>query len=224
MSSINLSEYHCCIGLKNEDDTTWNKLLSFIQTNENCVYTNIGFEYTPVKGHHIHIGIIFIEGYTEYWYKQLSKLRKELNYIKKCPKHPDALGWYWKPASTANNLAYIMKPETKTKENLEWIRTPISEAIKEKLKVYVSKSLQEVERHHRTKNNHYSQIKEYFIEKKVDMNDKRSIGLHLFRCYRETLDKLLPTRIQYEQLINTLQYDLNPSSIDQIIDHYNTFL
>lgn len=222
-----LVEYHCCVGLENEDDDNYLSLLSFIQSETICVYTNVGFEYTPVKGHHIHICILFLDNYGEYWYKKLTKLRKSLNYIKKCPKHPDALGWYWKPASTKSNLAYILKPETKTRENIAWYNSWIDDtdpAIREKIDYYINLSMTEVEAHQRNKNCHYQQIKKYLTDNKVDMSDKRSVCTHILKCYREVLDKLLPTRIQYEQLFYTLQYDLNPSEITQIADHYNLFV
>ena len=48
MLESSLVEYHCCVGLENEDDNQYLSLLQFIQTHENCIYTNVGFEYTPV--------------------------------------------------------------------------------------------------------------------------------------------------------------------------------
>ena len=78
-----------------------------------------------------------------------------------------------------------------------------------------------MEAHQRNKNNHYAQVKQYLIDNKVELSDKKSVAIHILKCYREVLDKLLPTRIQYEQLYNTLQYDLNPSIITQLADHYN---
>lgn len=222
-----LVEYHCCLGLKNEDDNTYLSLLSFIQSNEHCVYTNVGFEYTPVKGNHIHICIIFNTKYDEYWYKCLTKHRKALNYIKKCPKHLDALGWYWKPASTKSNLAYILKPETKTRSNLVWFKDDLDPEIVADIQAYENLSIEEVEAHKRNKNNHYAQIKQYLEDNKVDILDKRETAIHIFKCYREVLDKLLPTRSQYEQLYYTLQYDYNPksqSNTNQLADHYNAFI
>ena len=181
-----LVEYHCCVGLENEDDDNYLSLLSFIQSNEYCVYTNVGFEYTPVKGHHIHICVIFILPYEEYWYKCLTKHRKSLNYIKKCPKHKNALGWYWKPASTKSNLAYILKPETKTRENNSWYSDDIDPSIREDIESYINLSMTEVEAHQRNKNNHYSQIKQYILDNDVDIQSSKQITLAIFENHLTT--------------------------------------
>lgn len=205
-------EYHCCIGMESEDSVTYSELLSFIQTV--AIYTNCGFEYTPVKGHHIHICIIFDEPYPEYFYKKLTKLRKSLNYVKKQSSTDSALGWYWKPASTKNNLAYILKQETKTKENVEWYKEP-----NEDIEKYKELSLQTVENHMRNKNNHYNELVTYLSNKEINLNNKCETTNGILSFYTDQLDKLLPTRSQFEQLYQTIQFKENHKH-HQVQDYY----
>ena len=192
-------EYHMCIGLKSETDETYLSLLEYIQTL--AIYTNCGFEYTPVKGHHLHCCVIFNDEYDEAFYKKLTRLRKKLNYIKKDKKN-DGLGWYWKKASTENNLAYILKKETKTRENIEWVR----DEIPEELHSYIAKSNESVDTFTKQKNKRLDEIKEY-IDKHSDNPTEDDIGRLLLDWHRRERNILLPTRAGFNQLMDTLCYD-----------------
>lgn len=192
-------EYHMCIGLKSETDETYLPLLEYIQTL--AIYTNCGFEYTPVKGHHLHCCVIFNDEYDEAFYKKLTRLRKKLNYIKKDKKN-EGLGWYWKKASTENNLAYILKKETKTRENIEWVR----DEIPEELQSYIAKSNESVDTFTKQKNKRLDEIKEY-IDNHSDNPTEDDIGRLLLDWHRRERNILLPTRAGFNQLMDTLCYD-----------------
>lgn len=196
---MDFSEYHCCIGLKSEEDKSYQELLTFIQLT--AIYVNIGFEYTPTKGHHIHMCIIFQTEYDEAFYKKLTRLRKKLNYIKKDKKN-DGLGWYWKKATTSNNLAYILKKETKTRENIEWVR----DEIPKELQSYIQKSNESVETFTKQKNKRLDEMKDY-IDKHSDSPSEDIIMKLILDFHRKERNVLLPTRAGFNQLVDTLCYD-----------------
>lgn len=205
-------EYHMCIGLKNQDDETYVPLLQFIQTI--AIYTNCGFEYTPTKGHHLHCCIIFNTEYEESFYKKLTRLRKQLNFIKKDKKN-DGLGWYWKKATTSNNLAYILKKETKTRENIEWIR----DEIPEELQSYITKSNETVETFQKQKNKRIDDIKKYIEDNHTEsevINNETKVGRLLLDWFRKESNLLLPTRAGFNQLMDTLCYDFHIYPVEQL--------
>jgi vacuolar-type H+-ATPase subunit H len=205
---MDFSEYHCCIGLKSETDVSYEPLLQFIQLT--AIYTNIGFEYTPTKGHHIHMCIIFQTEYDEAFYKKLTRLRKKLNYIKKDKKN-DGLGWYWKKATTSNNLAYILKKETKTRENIEWVR----DEIPQELQSYIQKSNESVETFTKQKNKRLDEMKDY-IDKHSDSPSEDIIMKLILDFHRKERNVLLPTRAGFNQLVDTLCYDYNIFPVEML--------
>ncbi len=207
-------EYHMCIGLKSQEDETYFSLLQFIQTI--AIYTNCGFEYTPTKGHHLHCCIIFETDYDEAFYKKLTRLRKSLNFIKKDKKN-DGLGWYWKKATTNNNLAYILKKETKTKENIEWVR----DEIPEELQSYITKSSETVEAFAKQKNKRIDDIKRYIEdnhEESEPIKDEKKVGQLLLDWFRKENNLLLPTRAGFNQLMDTLCYDFHIYEKEHLYD------
>lgn len=208
-------EYHMCIGLKSQDDETYLPLLQLIQTI--AIYTNCGFEYTPTKGHHLHCCIIFGTEYEESFYKKLTRLRKELNFIKKDKKN-DGLGWYWKKATTSNNLAYILKKETKTRDNIEWVRDEIL-VLKPELQSYITKSNETVETFQKQKNKRIDDIKKFIESKFAEdelIQDEAKVGKLLLDWFRQESNLLLPTRAGFNQLMDTLCYDFRIYPIEQL--------
>lgn len=216
MTKQELTEYHCVIGSDGTDDQ-YKQLIEYLQ--EEAVYTNSGFESTPVKGPHVHICVIFAQPYSPAWKKQLDRLRKELDFVK---KHKDnGRGWYWRPATTENNLAYILKPETKTQDNIEWYSTNIIPDMKQLIETYVNKSHEAVGHHQKHKNKRYEEIKAYIAQElkdKVDF-DKYDIGMAILSCYRNHLDSLLPTKSVFNSILNTYLYDHHIVSREELVNH-----
>jgi hypothetical protein len=211
-----LSEYHCVIGAE-KGDKHFQQLLEYIQTA--AVYTNCGFEYTPVKGHHIHICVIFCPKYDDKWKKALDRLRKDLDFVKK--HKGKGRGWYWRAATTDNNLAYIQKHETKTSDNIRWVHPSVTDEILELIETYENKSEEIVGKHQKSKNKRYEEMKEYIKEelKGTAHPDKYAIGKCILSFYRNHLDSLLPTKSVFNSLLNTFLYDHHIVSHEELVNN-----
>lgn len=192
-------EYHLCVSHVPETEL----LLNFIRDNPDVIYTNTGYEYTVVKGHHIHCAIIFSQKFTPTWTKKLERFRKKLNFVKLQSTNGisnDAYGWYFHKAKSDNNLAYILKKETKTKDNDEWFIPSITPELKTIITAYKEASLDKVKKHHTSKNGYTNDIIEYIQSriKRAKTKNKKPLSTneYIFDYYVDYRDKMPPPNIR----------------------------
>lgn len=191
-------EYHLCV----DDVVETESLLSFFKSNPDIIYINTGYESTPQKGNHIHSCILFANQFTSSWTKSLERHRKKLNFIKKQStngKCNNANGWYFRRAKTDNNLAYVMKRETKTKDNDEWYAESVTPEQKTLINAYKEKSLDAIEKHNISKNSYTQDIIAYVEArcKRASKKQKKQLSTneYIFEYYVKHKDKMPPPNI-----------------------------
>ena len=227
-------EYHLCV----DDCPEFTKLLNFIQAQPETLYTNHGYEYALQRGHHIHCAIFFSEKPKCIDSKSLRTLKNQLNFHKQSSdKHPVANGWYFRPASTDNNLAYVLKPQTKQsdKPNVEWFRPQIKEEIKSELDILIENAHDTIQKHNRRRNGDASNIIEYidkiekpkFIEQKLshdwEYHLERNLRVFIVEYYIYN-DMLFPPAQKHNQYLMYLLKHYKIITKYQIARYYHSQL
>jgi hypothetical protein len=157
---VYMIEYHLCV----DDCPEFNKLLNFLQAQDETLYTNHGYEYALQRGKHIHCAIFFKDKPKCIDSKSLRTLKNSLNFHKQTSdKHPVANGWYFRPASTDNNLAYVLKPQTKQddKPNVEWYHPYITVDQRDEIEKLISNAKDIIQKHNKRRNGDTSNIIQY---------------------------------------------------------------